>query len=147
MKLQTALALLVFGTAGYFGYGLVTTHTSSDVLAYKSFTRALMRGDQQAAERLVTNAEVLEVFQASRARESHYNGHIKFTYHQVLNHEYSPDRETVVLKVRQVTRLDPKGGKNTLLGSRSIEEIHRVILKKERSLWRISSFQGPYTQT
>lgn len=140
MKLKSAIMLLLISTMSYFGYGFVRTHTSGDVLAYKNFARALMQGDQASAMRVAADNEVLGAFQDHQERLSRYRGHVKFTYHQILEQRFAEDGESVYLRVRQVTRLDPFNTEKTLLGSRSIEEIHSVSLERKNLVWRVTRF-------
>lgn len=140
MKLKSAIALLLISTMSYFGYGFVRTHTSGDVLAYKNFSRALMKGDRYAAQRMVVNPEVLTAFANQQERQAFYRGHVKFTYHQILEQHFSPDGQTVTLRVRQVTRLDPFNSDKTLLGSRSVEAIHDVKLEQQNMVWKLVRF-------
>lgn len=143
MKLKTAVTLLLISVLGYVGFGFVKVHTSSDVLTYKSFSKALVDGDRFRAKRLVLNEEVMKVFENQEKRNARFDGDIKFTYHQVISHDYSADKEEARIKVRFITRFDPEGAKPTFWGSESVDEIHHVVLRKnEDDFWRITSFSG-----
>ncbi len=147
MRLKTALAFLFFGTMGFFSYDFARIHTSGDVLAYKQFARALMRGDRLAARRMVADPTVLEAFEHAEERQARYRGESRFTYHQILSQTFTPDGKQVTLRVKQITRMDPVQSEHTLFGSQTIEEVHRVVLKKDDRVWRIAHFQDPYFGT
>lgn len=141
MKLKTAITLFLICSLGYIGFGFVKVHTSADVIAYKSFSKALMKGDLIRAKRMVHSDDALTALEQSEERGTRYEGHIRFTYHQVLSHDYTANGEEARLKVKQITRMDPKGGDTTLWGSQTVEEIHTVVLRKnEDGLWRIVFF-------
>ena len=144
MKLKSAIMLLLISTMGYFGYGFVRTHTSGDVIAYKNFARAVMNNDQARASRVALGNDVLKVFEEQKERMARYRGHVKFTYHQILEQRFSEDGHSVYLRVRQVTRLDPFNTEKTLLGSRSIEEIHSVTMVQKNLVWRVQRFDERY---
>lgn len=144
MKLKSAISFLLFGLLGYFGYGLVRVHTSGDVIAYKHFTSLLRKDDFLSARKLVAEEKVMKVFQTQEKRQPRYQGDVKFTWHQVLQQQYSATGDEVTLRVRQITRLDPPGTEQTLFGSRAVEEIHEVALRRDKQVWKVVRYTDPY---
>ncbi len=141
MKLKSAITLFFICSLGYIGFGFVKVHTSADVIAYKSFSKALMKGDLIRAKRMVLSDDVLAALDSSKDRASRYKGTIRFTYHQVLNHDYTGNGEEARLKVKQIIRMDPANGESTLWGSQTLEEVHTVVLRKnEDGHWKIIFF-------
>lgn len=148
MKLKTAVTLLLLSVFCYTGFGFIRVHTSPDVLAYKNFSKALVDGDRFRANHLILNDLVLKAFESPEERNTRIQGDIRFTYHQVISQEYASDGDEARLKVRFITRFDPKGEKPTFWGKESVDEIHQVVLRKNKDeLWRIVSFNSSLSRS
>lgn len=144
MKLKTFVFLIIFGAFGYWAYGYITTQFSQEAMAYKRYAEALLDGDGSKVQNLVTGDLGKKPFMANRIRQDRIGGDVRFTYYEFLSHQYSEDRKTVTMRVRQSIRVDPPG-QDSFFGKEVRRELHTVTLVRDQSAWKVEQFQDAAT--
>ena len=142
MKPKQLIFILIVIGIGWWSYGVIRTHTSGDVIAYKSFAKALMRGDGSAARREVARGvdQPMAAFNYREEREEqHFQGFEKvFTYYRIISHQRTGEGRSVI-RAEQVTRVNAPG-ESKFYGARRVSIRHTVELIQEQSAWRVLRF-------
>lgn len=128
---------------GYHGLNFVRVQTSSDVLAYKRFAKALLKNDPYSV-RQASSAEVHErAFSQNDARMKLYNGgRILFTYFDVVSQNVAKNGSLSRLVVDQISRVS-SSGQPGFWGDREIRVRHTVELERADYLWIVTRFVDP----
>lgn len=145
MRLRTLLLMVVLGLIGYNAYDYLSVHLSPDVMAYKRFANAVLAGEASNVRALIGDPAVDDAFLATVERDELYPGKIRFSFYTVLSRRFSPDGNTVELKVRQQVRYDPPWAE-TLIGAESHRDIQYAVLRREGGIWKVVEFTDTPTQ-
>ncbi len=142
MKPKQLLIIIIAIATGWWAFDVIRTHTSGDVIAYKSFAKALMRGDAVDARREVARGadQPMSAFNFQEERREIYfqDSERVFTYYRILSHHRPSDNRSVI-RAEQVTRVNLPG-ESKFYGVRRIGVIHSVELIREQSAWRVLRF-------
>lgn len=136
--------LLVAIMAGlvYYGFSVVSVHSSGEVIAFKQFASAVMDGDVIRGRKLLEKDEPKYqgplTFQKRRKKELE-GCEVRFVYYKVRRMEPSKDGKTVNLVVNQIIHLDRPGSK-TFWGNDTIINPQTVTMVKVKSTWKVRSF-------
>lgn len=143
LGLRKLIVWTVLLIAGYYGLDYVKVHTSSDVIAYKRFAKALMENDYYSARRTSNNELAARVLKRNEERLKAYRGgRVLFTYYEVISQNQSSDGKTSSLVADQVSRV-ASNGQTGIWGDAEIRIRHRVELAQENQIWKVSSFTDP----
>ncbi|MFU8847984.1 MAG: hypothetical protein ACNA77_04620 [Opitutales bacterium] len=139
-KLLTWALILVMG---YYTLEYLRTHTSSEVLAYKRFAKALMQDDLYSLRQVSSPEVAAKVYSQQSERIKLYQGsRILFSYYKVINRVRASDGKSATLIVEQVSRLSPEGHTG-VWGDREVRVRHRVKLEQTGLSWRVTDFIDP----
>ena len=67
-QVRNVVYLLLFIGLGYWGFNVLRLHTRQEVIAFKSYSSALMDGNQIKARKLVVDKSALEPFAKRKKR-------------------------------------------------------------------------------
>jgi hypothetical protein len=148
MTLKSLLLFILIGLLGYWAYTVVSTHTSPEVVAYKSFASALQRGNSLSARQYVAAGEnqpmeALQHFSARQSQLFNNDGDPVFTYHRILRRTRSQDNRIASLRIEQVIRFNTSENQR-FYGSESVSVIHAVEMVKEAGGWKVYRFYDPF---
>ncbi|MGB0742959.1 MAG: hypothetical protein ACPGSB_00400 [Opitutales bacterium] len=134
---------VVLIAGGYYGLDYVKVHTSSDVVAYKRFAKALIENDLYSA-RQASNRDLAEkAFATNPERMKYFRGaRVLFTYYDVISQKFSKDGQTSFLVVEQVSRTN-SNGKVGFWGDGEIRIRQTARLEKEDLFWKVTNFTDP----
>lgn len=125
---------------GYYGLNYVKVHTSADVVAYKRFAKAVLNADSHVARQVADSELVEAVIEKDDRRQELYNGvRILLTYYKVLSQNLTPDGNSSILVVEQISRVD-SAGQPGFWGDREIRMRHTAKLEYENYRWRVTHF-------
>ena len=143
LGLRKLIFWMILLVGGYYGLDYVKVHTSSDVVAYKRFAKALMEGDHYSVRRASSKELAAEVLSRNDERMKAYEGaRVLLTYYEVVSQNLARDGKTSSLVVDQVSRI-ASGGQTGIWGDREIRVRHSVELAQENQIWKVSGFTDP----
>lgn len=144
MKPKKILFWAIFALLVYNFFSYSVTHTSSEVIAYKRFAKALLKNDSYVARELTLDRNyALEVFERNPERQKLFGDNtIVFTYYVIKEQRVSDDEQTAYIVAEQVSRVNPKG-ESTVLGVADIRIIHKAKLVKKNDVWKLAEFHDP----
>lgn len=145
MRLRTLLLLIVLGLVGYHAYTYSVTQFNQAALTYKRYVGALMEADQSRARAQALDDQALIPFQSHQLRRQYWGGEPRWTFYQFDSLRYSEDRNSVVMVVRQIVRVDPPG-EDSFWGTEVRRDRHLVRLEKRGSAWKVAHFEDRATQ-
>lgn len=145
MKLKKLLIWILIGLVTFNIFGYVRMHTRGDVIAYKRFAKALMKGDAYILRSTSTEGIKDRTLNQQAARMDVFtNKDIIFTYYRIRNREISEDGKIVRLVGEQISRVNVEGSSgNKLWGEKAITVRQLVTLVLENNAWKVSEFSDP----
>lgn len=118
-------------------------HTRGDVIAYKKFAKALMKGDSYVMRNLASGEMVDQVLKHQDDRNDLFqDSDVVFTYYKIKNRNVSEDGKITKLVGEQVSRVNPIGY-DTLWGEKAIVVRHTVVMVMHNNAWKVQSFDDP----
>lgn len=143
MKLRKILYWILFLLIGFNVFNYVKVHTQGEVIAYKKFAKAMMKGDRYIM-RNNSNEELTNKVMAKQEQrlKAYEDVDVVFTYYRIKDRRVSEDGKIAVLVGEQVSRVNPIGY-NTLWGETTIEVRQNVTLRLHNDAWKIQDFEDP----
>ncbi|MGJ8649919.1 MAG: hypothetical protein ACSHX4_06140 [Opitutaceae bacterium] len=144
MKPKKIIFWAIFAILAYNFFSYSITHSSSEVIAYKRFAKALLKNDSYVARELTLDRNyALAVFDENPARQKLFGDNsIVFTYYVIKEQRVSDDEQTAFVIAEQVSRVNPKG-QSTVWGTSEVRILHKVKLVKKNDVWKLESFHDP----
>lgn len=128
---------------GYHGLDYVKVHTSSDVVAYKRFAKALIQNDSYTVRQTSDKDLAAKVLSRNDKRMERYDGaRVLFNYYEVVSQDLAGDGKSANLVVEQVSRV-ASSGQTGIWGDREIRVRHTVKLEQKNHSWKVVSFIDP----
>jgi hypothetical protein len=143
LGLKKLLFWAIILAVGYHGLDFVKVHTSSEVVAYKRFAKALAHNDSYTL-RMASNEELAtKLLSRNEERTKRYHGaRVLFNYYEVVSQNLARDGKSANLIVEQVSRV-ASNGQAGIWGDREIRIRHTVKLEKKNQLWKVTDFIDP----
>ncbi len=133
----TALVLVTV----FFGFDYFKLHTNSDVIAFKRFSQAVLKGDDYVARMTSTPEVASAAFGSSRKREESFrNLQRRFSYVEILSRFEDPGGLKVEITAELVSRVS-RPGDRTPWGDAEVRLYQKAKLEKRSGLWRVVSFE------
>ncbi len=82
-QVRNVVYLLLLIGLGYWSFNVVRLHTRQEVIAFKTYSSALMDGNQIKARKLVVNKTALEPFAKRKKRNESLRGEVRITYYKI----------------------------------------------------------------
>lgn len=143
MKPKRVLFWIVFGILTFNIFGYVRMHTRGDVIIYKQFAKAVMKGDGLGVRYDSTPEVTKAVAESQSARNEAFEGmDIVFTYYRIYKRNASEDGRIVSLSAEQISRVN-REGQDKLWGAEAVRIRHNVQLVLENDAWIVQSFSDP----
>ncbi|MFP4204179.1 MAG: hypothetical protein ACLFS4_07605 [Opitutales bacterium] len=143
MKPKKIIYWIIFGVLAYQLFGCVKTHTSGDVIAYKRFSKALLKQDSYVARQVARNPLAREALAREGARKELFEGvEIVFTYYTIEDRRLSDDGKRSFIVAHQVSRVNPEGV-DTLWGEGKVRIQQQVELVLKDGRWEVVKLNDP----
>ncbi|MEM1223993.1 MAG: hypothetical protein AAGH40_14680 [Verrucomicrobiota bacterium] len=143
MKPKKLITWAIIAFLGYQIFGFVKNHTSPQVIAYKRFANAVMKGDLAIAQDRAVEGYAREVMANQGARRELFKGYdIVFTYYAIKSINVDESGTSASVFAEQVSRVNPDHV-NTLWGEEEIRIRHSVRLVRKNDVWLVTSFSDP----
>jgi len=142
-QVRNVLYLLILIGVGYWSFNVLRLHTRQEVIAFKTYSSALMDGNQRKARKLVLNKSALEPFEKRKKRGESLRGEVRITYYKIRSIRRGKKGRTANLEIRQVIRLDPPGS-DTLFGTEVVFNNQRVSMVQKESQWMIEKYSDSF---
>ncbi len=142
-QVRNVVYLLLLIGLGYWGFNVVRLHTRQEVIAFKTYSSALMDGNQIKARKLVVDKTALEPFAKRKKRSESLRGEVRITYYKIRSIRRGKKGKTANLEIRQVIRLDPPGI-DTLFGTEVVFNNQRVSMVQKESKWMIEKYSDSF---
>lgn len=145
MKIKKLLFWLLIGLIGFNVFGYVRMHTRGDVIAYKRFSKALMKGDAYQLRNASTENMYERPMKSQESRmELFDNKDIIFTYYRIRDRRVSEDGKIVNIVGEQISRVNVEGSSgNKMWGEREIKVRQLVTVVLQNNAWKVSDFSDP----
>ena len=142
-QVRNVVYLLILIGVGYWSFNVLRLHTRQEVIAFKTYSSALMDGNQKKARKLVVNKSALEPFAKRKKRGESLRGEVRITYYKIRSIRRGKKGRTANLEIRQVIRLDPPGS-DTLFGTEVVFNNQRVSMVQKESKWMIEKYSDSF---
>jgi hypothetical protein len=118
-------------------------HTRGDVIAYKKFAKALLKGDRYILKNASTEEEADRVLSVQEARLKDFvDTEVVFTYYRIKDRTISADGKLSQLVGEQVSRVNPIGA-DTIWGDQALIIRQVVTLVMKNNAWKVQEFADP----
>ena len=145
IKPKKLLLWILFSLVAFNVFNYVKMHTRGDVIAYKKFSKALMKGNAFALKNTAEQGLAKKVLSFQEKRMNRYNDlDIVFTYYKIKSRTLSADGKTSKLVGEQISRVNPLGY-DTLWGENAVKVKHSIVLVMHNNAWKVESFIDPAT--
>lgn len=143
MKPFKIIFWVLFAIFVYQAYTYFTVHSSSEVIAYKRFAKAIKTGDNYIL-RMNGELDVLSKakFYTEGCRQILDDYEEVFTYYRIRSHYVSEDGNRASVHAEQVTRVNSEYHSKPW-GATDVRIRHTVELVRNGDSWKVSVFRGP----
>lgn len=146
MKLKKVIFWIIFGVIAYILLDYTHTHTRNDVLSYKRFADAVLKGDDFLVRTTSMGPVAAQVSESQEARQELLGGAKRvFTYYRILDRNVTDDGKFSFITAEQVSRVNPEGF-DTVWGEVAVRIRHTVKLEAQNHSWRVVQFSDPARQ-
>ncbi|WP_269523663.1 hypothetical protein [Coraliomargarita parva] len=144
MKPKKVLFWIIFLVIAYNLFNYAKMHTRGEVVAYKRFAKAVMKGDDYTARQLTVDHKLaLEVFSRNKQRAELFgNASIVFTYYRIKEWRPGEDGKSVYLVADQISRVNPEGF-DTIWGEQKVVIRQTVQMTLVKDAWLVAVFNDP----
>lgn len=143
MKPKKVLFWIIFAILTFNVFGYVRMHTRGDVITYKQFAKAVLKGDGLGLRYNSTPEVAKAVAESQNQRREDFEGmDIVFTYYKIYKRNVSEDGRTVSLSAEQISRVN-REGQDKLWGAEAVRIRHTAQLVMENDAWVVHFFSDP----
>lgn len=138
---RRVLFLIVLAVVSYYGYHFVRTQISQEVIAFKSYAKALFDGEPQRARELIAGPLAEAPFRNRGAREEALEGgEVRLVYYKVRKKDVGEEGRVVRLFTTQIIRYDPPGADPSFWGRAKIVNHQEATLVRDKSRYQVERY-------
>lgn len=142
MTPKKLLVWVLFASLIYHGGGFFKTHTSSDVIFYKRFVKAVEQGDTLVVNAISTNEIAGKSNEVKDYGIRYLQGSAPvFGYFDIKSRRLSPDGNVSYINADRVFRANPLGY-STLWGKLEYRMPQSVQLVRNDDTWKVIRFDA-----